>query len=381
VTRPLTPGRPGDRAASRRHTRRLTALAVVALLATTTACTSVDAAGGTVPARPSPTTTVTATPSAPTTPTGTTKPTAKPTPRPTTTDATEASSGTKPGATTALAVLATLPVKGRAAMTGYTREQFGPAWKDVDHNGCDTRNDILARDLDSTTFKAGTHDCIVLTGTLPDPYSGRSIAFTRGQTTSSAVQIDHVVPLGDAWRTGAQQLSPATRELLANDPLNLLAVDGPLNGQKSDGDAATWLPPTKTVRCSYVARQAAVKHRYHLWVTSAEKAAITRILDTCPTQRVPVGGLAGVKVVTQKGPSGTASTTPSSGSSKPATKHPAVAAPISAYDCPSWAPIKGNASSHIYHLPTGAYYDVTKPEACFATEAAAQADGYRASKR
>jgi len=280
-------------------------------------------------------------------------------------------------------VLATLPVKGRSAMTGYARDQFGPAWKDVDHNGCDTRNDVLARDLDDVTYKAGTHDCIVLTGTLPDPYSGRSIAFTRGQTTSTAVQIDHLVPLADAWRTGAQLLSPATRELLANDPLNLLAVDGPLNGQKSDGDAATWLPPSKAYRCRYVARQVAVKQRYRLWVTSAEKAAITRILDTCPGERVPTGGLTDVKVVTQKGPSGTAATPapPSGGSKSTTTKHPAVAAPVSKDDCPDWAPIKGNESSHIYHLPTGASYDVTDPEVCFATEAAAQADGYRAAKR
>jgi hypothetical protein len=369
VIHPRTPGQPDVRPSSRRRwhlPHALAGLAVVALVATATACTSVDAAGGTG-----------AHTATPTSAGASTRPAAKPT----ATRGSEASSGTKPGATTALAVLATLPVKGRAAMTGYTREQFGPAWKDVDHNGCDTRNDILARDLDSPTFKAGTHDCIVLTGTLPDPYSGRSIAFVRGQTTSSAVQIDHVVPLGDAWRTGAQQLSPATRELLANDPLNLLAVDGPLNGQKSDGDAATWLPPSKSVRCSYVARQVAVKHRYHLWVTTAEKAAITRILDTCPSQRVPVGGLTGTTVVTQKGPSGAASTAPSSASSKPATKHPAVTAPISAHDCPSWAPIKGNASSHVYHLPTGASYDATEPEACFATEAAAQADGYRAAKR
>jgi len=335
---------------------------VTGVLATTTACTSVGASGQAGASASSPATT-----SAP-------QPSAKP--------GSEAASGTRPGTGTARAVLATLPVKGRAAMTGYSRDEFGPAWKDVDHNGCDTRNDILGRDLDGVTFKAGTHDCIVLTGTLPDPYSGRSIAFTRGQTTSSAVQIDHVVPLGDAWRTGAQLLSAATRELLANDPLNLLAVDGPLNGQKSDGDAATWLPPSKAVRCGYVARQVAVKQRYHLWVTTSEKAAITRILDTCPTQRVPVGGLTGAKVVTQKGASGSTSTAaPSSSAKGSTTTHPAVAAPVSAYDCPSWAPIKGNASSHVYHLPTGASYDVTRPETCFATEAAAQADGYRAAAR
>ncbi|GAA4854198.1 DUF1524 domain-containing protein [Luteimicrobium xylanilyticum] len=385
VTRASSPDRPGRPVALARHRTTWAAALTAAVLATTTACTSLDATGQPeAPVSSSAAATVHATTPG-LTATTTSKPPAKATPKPTTTHGSEAASGAKPGAGTALAVLATLPVKGRAAMTGYARDQFGPAWKDVDHNGCDTRNDILARDLDGVTYRAGTHDCIVLTGTLPDPYSGRSIAFQRGQTTSTAVQIDHLVALGDAWRTGAQLLSPATRELLANDPLNLLAVDGHLNGQKSDGDAATWLPPSKAYRCRYVARQVAVKQRYHLWVTSAEKSAIARILGTCPGERVPTGGLTDVKVVTQKGPSGTSATSaPSSGSTKSSgtsTKHPAVAAPVSKDDCPDWAPIKGNESSHIYHLPTGASYDVTDPEVCFATEAAAQADGYRAAKR
>jgi hypothetical protein len=96
------------------------------------------------------------------------------------------------------------------------------------------------------------------------------------------VQIDHVVALSDAWQKGAQKLSLATRTALANDPLNLLAVKGRLNSQKGDGDAATWLPPLKSYRCAYVARQVAVKAKYSLWVTVAEKAAIKGILDKCP---------------------------------------------------------------------------------------------------
>jgi len=377
VTRTRYAARRGRPTAPARHRSTWpAALAVAALLATATACTSDDATGQ--PGAPSP---------APVVTTGTTPAPATKAPAPTaatkatTHPGSEAASGAKHAPGTALAVLTTLPVKGRAAMTGYARDQFGAAWKDVDHNGCDTRNDVLARDLDGVTFKAGTHGCIVLAGTLPDPYSGRSIAFTRGQATSTAVQIDHLVPLADAWRTGAQLLSPATRELLANDPLNLLAVDGPLNGQKSDADAATWLPPAKAYRCRYVARQVAVKQRYHLWVTSAEKAAIARILDTCPGERVPTGGLVDVTVVTQKGPSGSAAPSGGTTSSGSGSKHPTTTAPASTTDCPDWAPIKGNESSHIYHLPTGASYDVTHPEVCFATEAAAQADGYRAARR
>ncbi|WP_454730401.1 GmrSD restriction endonuclease domain-containing protein [Cellulosimicrobium protaetiae] len=191
------------------------------------------------------------------------------------------------GQSTALAALGTLEIKGRAPKTGYDRDAFGPAWADVDRNGCDTRNDMLARDLTDETFKPGTHDCVVLTGTLADPYTATTIAFQRGNTTSTAVQIDHVVALSDAWQKGAQQLDVDTRKAFANDPLNLLAVDGPTNQAKGDGDAATWLPPNKGFRCDYAARQVAVKSTYGLWVTQAEHDAIARILTTCPDQLLP----------------------------------------------------------------------------------------------
>ncbi len=187
----------------------------------------------------------------------------------------------------ALTALATLAVKGRAPMTGYERARFGPAWSDVDRNGCDTRNDILRRDLTSTTLDPGTHGCVVRTGTLHDPYTGRVIAFVRGQTTSGDIQVDHVVALGDAWQKGAQQLTDRERLAFANDPLGLLAVDGPTNVGKGDGDAATWLPPAAAYRCAYAARQVAVKVRYHLWVTPAEHDVLVRILGTCPGQPLP----------------------------------------------------------------------------------------------
>ena len=187
----------------------------------------------------------------------------------------------------ASSVLDTLQVKGRAPKTGYKRTQFGKAWADVDHNGCDTRNDILSRDLSGVKYKSGTHSCVVKSGTLQDPYTGKSIAFERGQKTSTAVQIDHVVALSDAWQKGAQKLSKSVRTELANDPYNLLAVQGRANQQKSDGDAATWLPSNKGFRCEYVARQIGVKHKYSLWVTAAEKSAMDRVLTSCPTQTVP----------------------------------------------------------------------------------------------
>lgn len=196
---------------------------------------------------------------------------------------------------TALAALNALPVKGRAPKTGYDRNQFGSAWADVDRNGCDTRNDMLKRDLSKIKYKSGTRNCVVQTGVLVDPFSGKTIYFTRGQGTSNAVQIDHVVALSNSWQTGAQKVSAENRKQFANDPLNLLAVDGRLNGQKSDGDAATWLPPLKSVRCEYVARQVAVKKKYSLWVTSPEKDAIKRVLSACPKQKLPSAGSIKVK--------------------------------------------------------------------------------------
>ena len=182
----------------------------------------------------------------------------------------------------ALAAARQLPVKGRAPMTGYTRRMFGDGWVDTDHNGCDTRNDILARDLTGAAFRPGTHRCIVVSGTLVDPYTRTTIHFVRGLRTSTQVQIDHVVALGDAWQTGAQRWPTARRVAFANDPLNLLAVGGRVNQQKGDGDAATWLPPNKAFRCDYIARQVAVKRKYGLWVTAAEKAAMLRVLTACP---------------------------------------------------------------------------------------------------
>ena len=187
----------------------------------------------------------------------------------------------------ATAVLETLAVKGRAPKTGYTRAQFGPAWADVDRNGCDTRNDILKRDLTSITYRAKTRNCVVESGTLVDRYSGETINFVKGNISSMEVQIDHVVALSNAWQTGAFKLTAEQRKALSNDPLNLFAVKGRLNSQKGDGDAATWLPPLKSFRCSYVAQQIAVKAKYSLWVTAPEKAAMVSILAKCPTQKVP----------------------------------------------------------------------------------------------
>ena len=187
------------------------------------------------------------------------------------------------GGMLAQSALDELSVKGRASKTGYSRSQFGNGWSI--EAGCDTRNRILARDLRDISLD---QNCHVLSGTLDDPYTGKTIQFMRGPDSSDAVQIDHVVALSNAWQTGAQGLNLTERASLANDPRNLLAVDGDANQQKSDGDAATWLPSKKAFRCQYVARQIAVKKAYSLWVTSAEKEAMVAVLSTCPAQQLPL---------------------------------------------------------------------------------------------
>ena len=192
---------------------------------------------------------------------------------------------TAPAATNdALTALNQLEVKGRAAKTGYSRAQF-PHWSDPDRNGCDARNDTLKRDLTNITYKVGTRDCKVVGGQLLDPFSGKSLTFS---STKSNIDIDHLVALSNAWQTGAAYFDKAKRTQIANDPLNLLAVDAKLNRQKGDGDAATWLPPAKSFRCEYVAAQIAVKVKYSLWLTAPEKSAMSKVLESCPDQLLPV---------------------------------------------------------------------------------------------
>ncbi|WP_330458274.1 HNH endonuclease family protein [Streptomyces sp. NBC_00820] len=194
--------------------------------------------------------------------------------------------GGQGGGGAALTAADSLPVKGRAPKTGYSRTRFGTAWADTDSNSCDTRDDILKRDLKSVKFTGGT--CKVTYGLLdPDPYSGKDVTYRRGR---SLVDIDHVVALSDAWQKGAKYWDPSKRIALANDPLNLLAVDASTNRGKGDGDTATWVPPNKTYRCDYVAAQVAVKKKYGLWVTSGEKAAMKKVLAACPGQKLPSGG-------------------------------------------------------------------------------------------
>jgi hypothetical protein len=223
------------------------------------------------------------TPAASPTESATPEPTESQTPSQTPTEA-ATPEPTQAASSQALSALASLPIKGRAPKTGYDRDLFASDW---DYSfGCDTRNKILRRDFSEFAFRTGS-SCIIETGVLQDPYTGTTINFVRGVGTSSEVQIDHVVAVSDAWQKGAQQLSSDQRYAFYNDPLNLLAVSGSANSQKSDSDAASWLPANKAFRCDFVARQIAVKLSYNLWVTQAEYDSIYRVLETCPNQTLP----------------------------------------------------------------------------------------------
>ncbi|NKY89171.1 HNH endonuclease family protein [Nocardia veterana] len=163
---------------------------------------------------------------------------------------------------------------------------FGPAWSDDQdgpggHDGCDSRNGVLARQLHAVRFRPGTHDCVVLTGTLRDPYTGRSIGFDKARARE--VQIDHVYPLAAAWDMGAAGWSSEQRMRFANDiDFNLLAVDGTANMDKGDRTPADWLPPARAYHCFYAGKYLTTAARYRLPITTADHAALTRIARGCP---------------------------------------------------------------------------------------------------
>jgi Protein of unknown function (DUF1524) len=189
-----------------------------------------------------------------------------------------------PGFDTARATLERLRVKGWDRNTDFVRYRFGEAWSDdvnveFGHNGCNTRDDILRRDLADLVVRPGT--CYAQTGVLHDPYTGQTIPFTRGPATSEAVQIDHLVSLSDAWYKGARDWDDQRRQDFANDPRNLLAVGAQANFDKAFRDATAWLPPNEAFRCEFVVRQIDVKAAYGLWLSRNEKRAMENVLARC----------------------------------------------------------------------------------------------------
>lgn len=271
-------------------TRHLTALTLISLTALT-GCSAtqetldaLDAAASATPATAEPTTespapATTTEPAAPVAPaeqpvTGLTNPATALIP-----STTPATPATAEEITTAKQLAATLTIAHQDS-SGYKRtEHFGEAWLDVDNNGCDTRNDILARDLTNTTTDTR---CRVTTGTLQDPYTGTTITFKRGQGTSDKVQIDHIIALNEAWGSGASQWSQEQRIAFANDPANLIAADGPSNTAKGAKDAAKWaVPDNPAFTCTYLTRQIILKNHYQLTVDKAEYDALNQGITNC----------------------------------------------------------------------------------------------------
>ena len=188
-----------------------------------------------------------------------------------------------------------LAVDDNQSSSGYDRDSFGFRTTDVDGNGCDVRDDVLARDLTDITYKyAGS--CVVESGTLADPYTAQTIHFVRGRATSAKVQIDHVVSLYDAWASGARDWDQAKRVEYANDPDVLLASDGPANMAKGSGIDVNgrseyltqhtgapdvWMPDNKAYRCDYMAKRVSIKAKYGLTMTAREKQQTITYLAQC----------------------------------------------------------------------------------------------------
>ncbi|GAA1770077.1 HNH endonuclease family protein [Streptomonospora arabica] len=175
----------------------------------------------------------------------------------------------------AIADLSEAEVGPEGSGAGYEREEFGSSWTDTDDNGCPTRHDILARDLRRLRV---ADDCTVTRGVLEDPYTGRRIEFSAEDPME--VQIDHLVPLALAWRTGAVEWDRDMRVEFANDPDNLIAADGPANQSKGDSGPGEWRP-YPPFRCTYAVAYVDVVDEYGLRLPSADRAALEEMLGDC----------------------------------------------------------------------------------------------------
>jgi hypothetical protein len=186
----------------------------------------------------------------------------------------------------ASAALLDLPIEAKTSLDGYERDcgegdgcVFGPAWADVDRNGCDQRNDVLHRDLAEIEVREGTQGCVVVAGLLDDPYTGATVEFLKED--AAEVPIDHVVPLAAAWVQGAAEWTTDERTAFANDLGNLMATTREQNSAKGDSTADEWLPPDPAYGCSYATVVITVKDRYALSVTPAEADTLEELLATC----------------------------------------------------------------------------------------------------
>lgn len=184
------------------------------------------------------------------------------------------------------ALLAGLPRQPRPVGTlGYARDAFGPAWEDIDGNRCNQRDDVLLRDAVPGTVRTqqqGACDHDVLAGEWVDPYTGARMAFTdlKDLHQAEAIQIDHVVPLAEAWVSGASAWKPRRRLRYANDLGDLVAASGPVNASKGSSDPAAWRP-RKAFQCAYATRWIQIKARWRLAVDPSEAAALEEMLARC----------------------------------------------------------------------------------------------------
>ncbi len=182
-------------------------------------------------------------------------------------------------------------IPGRIHENDYRRAAFGESWTDENsapggHNGCDTRNDILDRDLIEKTYVAISRcPTAVATGVLYDPYTNAVVHFTRGEQVGAAVQIDHLVPLALAWDLGARNWTDEMRTRFANDPANLIAVSGGANQDKGDGEPARWMPPNTSFWCQYAMQFIAVLRGYGLPVDAPSAIVLRGATKTCPPCR------------------------------------------------------------------------------------------------
>lgn len=176
-------------------------------------------------------------------------------------------------------ILASLQPQSTSRIPDYDRDLFGTSWFDVDGNLCDTRNDVLQRDMRDIHLAAD--QCKVMSGVLDDPYTGSAISFERGEQTSQAVQIDHIIPLSYAWKHGAWSWDDSARLAFANDPANLLAVDGPTNNGKGGKGPARWMPPNESYRCVYATKFVTVAATYELQISEDDRQSLAATIASC----------------------------------------------------------------------------------------------------
>lgn len=173
-----------------------------------------------------------------------------------------------------------LPAGPIAPPAPYDRAEFGQRWADVDRSGCDQRNESLSSAMTEISYRAGTHDCVVETGTFHDAYDGTSWSFAKSED-GGGVQIDHVVPLAHAWEMGAGDWTEDEREVFANELINLQPTAGTYNGSKGSRGPLEWMPVDETYHCTYLRRWTQIKVTWELAVTDDERTFLSDSLMVC----------------------------------------------------------------------------------------------------